>query len=96
MDCCNFKLEGEKFHYVSENYEEFKNEKDKGKIIHWLPAKNNVKVEVLMNDGRIISGLGEDTIKGVDKEKIVQFERRFFAKFNQTKNDKIKFCYLHK
>ena len=96
MDCCNFKLEGEKFVYVSEDYEEYKNSPDKGKIIHWVPAKKNVKVEVTLDDGRIISGVGEEGLKDLDEGTIVQLERRYFARLAEKKEDKIKFWYLHK
>jgi len=95
-DCCNFRLKDNKFHFVSNKYEEYKNAHDRGKIIHWLPGKKNINVQVLLEDGVIISGLGEEAIKNLKEGAIVQLERRFFARLDEIKKDKIKFVYLHK
>ncbi len=95
MDCCNFRLQGKTFHYVSDSYEEYKNAPDKGNIIHWLPGKGNVEVEVLLEDGRIVLGIGEEGLRELEESTIVQLERLYFARLDEKK-DKIKFYYLHR
>lgn len=95
MDCFNFTLSGENFNFVSESYEEYKDAKNKGKIIHWVPAKQNVEAEVLMDNGIISTGLGEEALKCVEAGSIVQFERRFFSRVDKT-GKKIVSLYLHK
>ena len=97
MDCCNFELRGEEFHYVSENYEDYKNAQNRGQIIHWLPvSKNNLKVEVLSEKGVIISGLGEENMKNLKERETVQLERRYFATLDKIEKNKLIFWYLHK
>jgi len=59
--------------------------------IHWVSTKN-VKIKIIMPDGREIEGLAEPEIKGVKPNQTVQFERLFFARC-----DKIGlFYYAHK
>ncbi|MFH1276225.1 MAG: glutamate--tRNA ligase [Candidatus Woesearchaeota archaeon] len=95
MDCLNFKLEGKKFIYHSDSYEEYKDSTEKGKIIHWVPVKNIVDVEVLLENGQIIKGFGEEALKKVKESDIIQFERRYFARIDQNKG-KVKALFLHK
>ncbi len=80
MDCCNFKLEKNKFVYVSDSYEEFKHSEEKGKIIHWVPAEKNVPMEVIMDDGRVVVGVSEEAMECVTEGNVVQLERRFFGR----------------
>ncbi len=99
MDCCNFRLERDKLVYVSDDYEEYKSSEDKGRIIHWIPinkGKDCLKIDVLTEDGKIVSGFGEETIRKLNEGDVVQFERRFFARMETAKQDKVKFVYLHK
>ncbi|MEK6835128.1 MAG: glutamate--tRNA ligase [Nanoarchaeota archaeon] len=67
------------------------------KLIHWLPvSKDLVNVEVLMDDGQVIKGLGENNLKKVKVNKIVQFERQFFAKLDKKEKNKLIFWFTHK
>ncbi|MEK6841393.1 MAG: glutamate--tRNA ligase family protein, partial [Nanoarchaeota archaeon] len=67
------------------------------KLIHWLPvSKDLVNVEVLMNNGEIIKGLGEDSLKKVKVNQVVQFERNFFARLDKKSKNKLVFWFTHK
>jgi len=96
MDAFNFKLDKGKFKFVSEDYEEYRNSEKKGVIVHWLPEGETVKVQVLMDTGVIIKGLGEKSMDKLNVGDIVQLERRFFAKLNKKEKDCLTFWYLHK
>lgn len=101
MDCGNFQLKGNKFVYVSRDYQDYKEAKNQGQIIHWLPGKGNVKAAVLLETGDLMAGLGEESLGKLKPGTIVQLERRFFASIAQDKSsnknkDKIIMCYLHK
>jgi len=96
MDYGNFRLKGETFHYVSESYDEFKNSSNKGKIIHWLPPKNNMPVEIMMEDGSISKGLGEETLHNVKEGTIIQLERRFFVRVDKSGKKGMTCWFLHR
>ncbi len=96
MDCVNFELKGNHFRYVSEAYEEYKKAVNKGHIIHWLPVKDPVTVEIVMDTGAIITGKGEKSLQQVKPGEIIQLERRYFARRDIKENNKYKFWYLHK
>ena len=60
--------------------------------IHWLPAdsenmKQLVNINVRMPDGKLVEGLGEESIKKVKKGEIVQFERFAFCRFDKIAKD---------
>jgi glutamyl-tRNA synthetase len=52
--------------------------------IHWMGTKN-VKVRLIMPDGKIIQGLSEPEIKKVKPGDTVQFERIGFARCEKPK-----------
>jgi len=94
MDCLNFKKAGHKFVFDSLEYENYK---DKGeKIMHWLPAKETVKVEILMDDAKVVKGLGEEGIKKLKQNETVQFERFGYCKFDGIVKGVYEFWYSHK
>lgn len=79
--------------FVSEEVDDRLN----AKFIHWLPANmKNIKIEVLMENNKIIKGLAEESINKVKEKEIIQFERHFFAKCEEKTKEKIKFIYLHR
>jgi glutamyl-tRNA synthetase len=96
IDCCNFEVKGDKYHYVSEDYQEFKDSEKKGMIIHWLPSKDNFKVSIMNEDGHYIEGLGEETMESIREGDIVQFERFAFCRLDKIEKNKKVFWYLHK
>ena len=95
MDCLNFKKKGEKYTFVSNEYEDYK---DKGEaIIHWLPvSKDLVNVEVLMEDKTTLKGLGESGMAKLKVGDIVQLERRFFARLDSKEGNLLKFWFTHR
>lgn len=72
-------------------------DKLKAKLIHWLPvSKDLVNVEVLMEDGKVMKGVGESNLKNVKLGEVVQFERNFFCRLDKKEKDKLVFWYTHK
>jgi len=71
-----------------------KNLDKEAKLIHWLPiSKDLVNIEVFMDDGKVMKGLGE---KGLDKVKvgqIIQGERNFFMVLEKKEKNKMVFVY---
>lgn len=96
MDYCNFKVKKNKFEFVSESYDDYKEAKNKGLIIHWLPADQNLlKVEVKLNTGESSFGLGEEGMKSLLPGQTVQLERLYYATAEKVEKNSIIFCYLH-
>lgn len=96
MDGINFELKGKQFQYVSDAYEEYKNAPNHGHIIHWLPIKEVVPVEIMMDTGQVLNGKGEKNLQQVQGGEIIQLERRYFVRRDIKENHKYKFWYLHK
>lgn len=59
--------------------------------IHWVSQKN-VKIKLIMPDGREVNGLGEPEIKKVKKGQTIQMERIGFVRYD----GKSTFYYAHK
>jgi glutamyl-tRNA synthetase len=96
MDYCNFTLDGKGWKFVSEEYEEYKNNPERGFIIHWLPVSKELsKVEVLLDSGGKAAGFGEKGLEKLKEGQIVQLERMYFAKLDAKDKGKLVFCYLH-
>ena len=96
MDYCNFTIEKGKYKFHSEDYESFKEAKNKGFIIHWLPITTTLEVEVHKEDGTIDRGLGEEGLRELIANQIVQLERRYFATLQNKAKNKLIFWHLHK
>tara|TARA_Y100000310_G_C20665729_1_gene807365 strand:- start:853 stop:2550 length:1698 start_codon:yes stop_codon:yes gene_type:complete len=90
MDCLNFTVQKNKFIFHSKKYEEYKEAKNRGMIIHWLPDTENNKMTVLTEDGKM-KGVGEKKLLRVKEDIIVQLERVGFARM-----DKKELWYLHR
>ena len=72
-------------------------DKLKAKLIHWLPAsKDLVNIEVLMEDGKVMKGIGESNLKNVKLGEVIQAERNFFMKLDKKEKNKLVFWYTHK
>ncbi|MDO8741256.1 MAG: glutamate--tRNA ligase [Candidatus Woesearchaeota archaeon] len=95
MDCLNFKKVKDKFVFESLEYEKYKDKGDR--IMHWLPAGEELaNVEILMDDGSIKKGLAEKSVKDLSEGTIVQFERFAFCRLDKKEKDKIVFWFAHK
>jgi glutamyl-tRNA synthetase len=95
IDCCNFIVENCAYKVVSEDYEEYKNAQNKGKIVHWLPKEHKFEqTSILMEDGTKLDGVGEESLSKLKEGDIIQFERMFFARLNSK--EKMEFYHLHK
>jgi glutamyl-tRNA synthetase len=96
MDYCNFEVKKGKYYFVKGVFEDYKNAKNKGAIIHWVPVEENLKVEVLMDDASVLRGVGEKNLHSLEVGRIIQLERKFYARLDAKSKDTLKFWYLHK
>jgi len=91
MDCLSFTKQKD---FV---FEALEYDKDKTKrIIHWLPAKDNVEVEVVMPDNKVVKGVGEKGLGKLKEGSICQLERFGFCRLDKKEKDKLIFWYCHK
>lgn len=94
MDCLNFTKEKNKLIFDSLEYEKYK---EKGeKITHWLPKENLVKVEIVMPNNNLIKGLGENGLKELKVDNIIQLERFGFCRLDKKEKNKLIFWFTHK
>ena len=96
MDCLNFIKKGKDLVFHSLEYKDYKDSKNKGIIMHYVPKDNLLKVEVLMDDGSILGGYGESSLVNLKINDVIQFERRFFARFDNFENGAYKFWFTHR
>ena len=68
----------------------------KAKLIHWLPvSKDLVKVKVLMDNGKYISGVVEPSVKKLNEGDVAQFERFGFVRLDR-KGKTLEFIFTHR
>lgn len=67
----------------------------KASLIHWLPVKGNVDVEVFMPDGSITKGVGEKILDKLKEGTIVQFPRFGFCRLDKKEKNKLVFWFTH-
>src|SRR3989344_1207432 len=82
------------FNFLNNTFVSDKIVKD-AKLIHWVPSAGNVSVEVLMDDNTKLKGVGENNLRKVKVDEIIQFERNFFARLEERRKDKFIFVYSH-
>ncbi|HDP96757.1 MAG TPA: glutamate--tRNA ligase [Euryarchaeota archaeon] len=89
-DLCNVEIDGTVANYVGNDLGAIK----KGfRIIHWVP-EDSVPMQVLLPDGTVAKGFGENGIREA-VGKIVQLERFGFAKI-ESSNSEITAVFAHK
>ncbi len=66
-----------------------------GSIIHWIPKKGAVQIEMTMIDGGIVIGFGEPSIMGLENGTFLQFERVGFARIFDV-GDPLRVAFAHK
>ncbi|MEX2719597.1 MAG: glutamate--tRNA ligase [Candidatus Sigynarchaeum springense] len=69
----------------------------KAPVIQWVDSepKNNVNVQILMPDGKIISGKGELNLQSVKAGDMLQFERFGFVKVQSVTKTKLHAWFTH-
>ncbi len=78
--------------FISEELDD----KLKAKLIHWLPvSKDLVNVEVVMDNGRVIKGIGEKSIKYLKVGDLVQFVKFGFCRLDRKDGNVYRFWYTH-
>jgi len=63
--------------------------------IQWV-SDDNVKVDVLMPDGKTISGLAEGNVKKLKEGDIIQFVRFGFCRLDKKDKNKLIFAFAHR
>ncbi|MBW3015269.1 glutamate--tRNA ligase [Candidatus Woesearchaeota archaeon] len=97
MDCLNFEKKKDKYIFHSKSYEGFKDAKNKGKIIHWLPeSKDLINAEIFMPDHSTRKGLTEPAASKLKPDTVIQFERTGFVRLDEKQKTKLKFWFTHK
>lgn len=95
MDCLNFTKEGNRFTIDSLDYEKYKDNGEK--IIHWLPKQDDLlKVEIMMPDTTVVTGIGEPLMKKIEIGRVVQAQRFGFMRLDKKEGGKLFFRYTHK
>lgn len=98
------KVKPREFSFVSEQPSNDKIGIKNTKFLQWLPAneedkKSNppIKVKIRMPNNEIIKGLGENSLKRLKENQIVNFERFGYCKLQkkQKKTDELEFWFTH-
>jgi len=61
--------------------------------IQWVPARQNIKAKLLLNNNRLVSGLAEKDAGSAELDEVVQFERIGFAKLDSKETMTFVFCH---
>lgn len=94
MDCLNLVKRKNKLAFHSLEYKKYKEQGEF--ILHWLPNdKRFIPVEVVMPDGSVKKGVGEENMRQLNAGDIVQLERFAFCRLDE-KGKKLVFWYTHK
>lgn len=94
IDCLNFiHKENSEIEFTNLTYDHFRSEGKK--IIHWLPSKDNVDIEILMDDNTTKKCIAEKNIKKVKIGDVIQFERFGFCRLDSIKDEVYKFWFTH-
>jgi len=96
MDCLNFLKKGDSLLFHSLEYEHYRDSKQKGIIMHYVPKDHCVPIQVLMDDARLVRGFGEGTLVTLKPGEVIQAERRFFCKFDALEEGVYHFWFTHK
>lgn len=95
MDNLNFKVIDKhkmQFKYLGDDYLDYK---EKGKmIIHFLTDNDNVKIQVLMPDKKIVKAIAEKAVAELKVNDIIQFERMGFSRLDSIDTE-LKFWFTH-
>ncbi|MGB9937876.1 MAG: glutamate--tRNA ligase [Methanobacterium sp.] len=94
MDAANIIFEDGNALYQGSSFEEAK--EAGAQIIHWVPANDNLKAEVVMPDASIVEGLAEPACRNLKVGDIVQLERFGFARLDKIEDEKLIFYFAHK
>ena len=94
MDAVNIDIKNNDISYNSKSFEEAR--ELKARIIQWVPANDNIKAKIVMDDASIVKGICESDCKNLNVGDIVQFERFGFARLDEINNDELIFYFAHK
>ena len=94
-DLANFTIEDKKSQAKFHSLDVKEVRKVSGPIIHWIPKKGSVQVELTLIDGTNVRGLAEPNLKDLPIGTFLQFERVGFARIYEG-GDPIKVAFSHK
>jgi len=96
IDTINLQFKGGKFVVHSKGIDEFKQEKEKVGLIHFLPKNEKlIETEIFMPDHTTCKGLGEPLLTQLREGAHIQFERVCFAHLDEREENKLVFWYSH-
>lgn len=85
--------EQEKFSFISEKADKTLNTRN----IEWVSATpNNYKVKIRMDDGRILSGLGEPALEKLKVSQTIFFEKFGFVTLYKKSKEELEFWFTHR
>lgn len=94
MDAVNVSVEDGQLKFHSKSFEEAR--KVKANIVHWVPANNNLKANIIMPDTDLVEGYVEPFAEKIAIGDVVQFERFGFARLDSKNSEVLNFYYAHK
>ncbi|RBQ24311.1 Glutamate--tRNA ligase [Candidatus Methanobinarius endosymbioticus] len=94
MDAININIDENNVSYNSKTFEEAR--KLKARIIQWVPANDNIKAKIVMDDASIVEGLCEIKCMNLKIGDILQFERFGFVRLDEIAADELIFYFAHK
>jgi glutamyl-tRNA synthetase len=77
--------------FLSKEYDEKLN----ASLIHWVPANDNLKAEVIMPDNTVKKGLIESNAAKIRVNEVVQLYRFGFCRLDSKEGNKMVFYYGH-
>ena len=77
--------------FLSKEYDEKMN----ANLIHWVPANDHIKAEVVMPDNTIVKGLIERNAEKIKVNDVVQLYRFGFCRLDKKEDNKLVFYYGH-
>lgn len=93
MDCLNFKFVNGECIFDSVEHSHYKEKGDM--IMHWLPKEGNLNIDILMDNAKTISGLGESNMKSLEVDNVIQAQRFGFIRLDEISKEKLKFWFTH-
>jgi len=79
--------------FHSEAYQEAREKRMS--LIHWIPKGTGIPCNSVMNDNSVVTGIAEDSCRGLSVDDIIQFERFGFVRVDRS-DDPLIVYYAHR
>lgn len=64
-------------------------------LFQWLPSEGNINVSLVMTDGEVLRGLGENALLHVDVGDVIQLVRVGFGRIDSKSSDRVEIFFAH-